>query len=191
MTLRKIALGLIISGVCLYFVLRGVDWGQVWRHLSEVDPALFLLSMLLMLAAYFLMTWRWQRLLDARDIPGSPGSPGTTQGGSRSSRGHESLLGLYGKMMTGYFFTAFFPARGGDLVRAYLLGRKTGLRKTTILATIVIEKAFDGLALLVMLLLSLVLLPVAGQRVAAGINPDLLAWAAGVGLVAAAGGLVI
>jgi len=75
MTIRKIAFGLIISGVCLYFVLRGVDWGQVWRHLSEVDPTLFLLSMMLMLAAYFLMTWRWQRLLDPLDIPGSPAPP--------------------------------------------------------------------------------------------------------------------
>src|SRR5688500_16335944 len=117
MTLRKIALGLVISGVCLYFVLRGVEWGQVLQHLSEVDPALFLLSMLLMLAAYFLMTWRWQRLLDPLDIPGTPGSPGAALGGSGSIRGHESLSGLYGKMMTGYFFNAFFPARGGDLDR--------------------------------------------------------------------------
>lgn len=187
MTIRKIALGLIISGVCLYFVLRGVDWGQVWRHLSEVDPALFLLSMLLMLAAYFLMTWRWQRLLDPLDIPGVPGTLGE---GSRSIRQHLSLPSLYGKMMTGYFFNAFFPARGGDLVRAYLLGRKTGLRKTTILATIVIEKSFDGMALLVMLLVSLVLLPSAIDATSVGFAPDLLAWVAGLGLVAAFAGML-
>ena len=187
MTIRKIALGLLISGVCLYFVLRGVDWGQVWRHLSEVDPALFLVSMLLMLLAYFLMTWRWQRLLDPLDMPGLPGA---APGGSRSIRGHESLFGLYGKMMTGYFFNAFFPARGGDLVRAYLLGRKTGLRKTTILATIVIEKAFDGMALLVMLLVSLVLLPSATDASAVGFAPDLLAWVAGLGLVGAFAGML-
>ena len=58
MNLRKIALGLLVSVACLYFVLRGVQWGEVWLHLREVDPGLFLVSMLLMLLAYFLMTWR-------------------------------------------------------------------------------------------------------------------------------------
>ena len=78
-------------------------------------------------------------------------------------------------MMTGYFFNAFFPARAGDLVRAYLLGRTTGMRKTTVLATIVIEKAFDGIALLVMLLVSLLLLPTVTTADSAAISPDLLA----------------
>jgi uncharacterized protein (TIRG00374 family) len=93
-------------------------------------------------------------------------------------------------MMTGYFFNAFFPARAGDLVRAYLLGRKTGLRKTTILATIVIEKAFDGIALLLLFLFSLVLLPAATSR-SADVAPDVLAWLAGLALVSAMVGLLL
>jgi uncharacterized protein (TIRG00374 family) len=100
------------------------------------------------------------------------------------------LFSLYGKMLTGYFFNAFFPARAGDLVRAYLLGRKTGLRKTTVLATIVIEKAFDGIALLVLFLISLILLPAAISN-ASGVSPDVLAWVAGVVLIAAIAGLVL
>lgn len=192
MNLRRIGLGLLVSVVCLYFVLRGVQWGEVWRHLSEVDLPLFGLSMLLMLAAYFLMTWRWQHLLDPLEVPMSPSDTGgslpapVSSGGMRS---HVSLLNLYGKMLTGYFFNAFFPARAGDLVRAYLLGRKTGLRKTTILATIVIEKAFDGIVLLVLLLLSLVVLPTVGAVGVGGLDPDLLAWVAGAGIVAAIAGL--
>ncbi|HEX8218105.1 MAG TPA: lysylphosphatidylglycerol synthase transmembrane domain-containing protein [Chloroflexia bacterium] len=190
MNLRRIGLGLLVSIVCLYFVLRGVQWGEVWRHLSEVDLPLFGLSMLLMLAAYFLMTWRWQHLLDPLDVPMPPRDTGDSlpapTGGVRS---HVSLLNLYGKMLTGYFFNAFFPARAGDLVRAYLLGRKTGLRKTTILATIVIEKAFDGIVLLLLLLLSLVVLPSAGAAGVGGLDPDLLAWVAGAGIVVAIAGL--
>ncbi|HET6313190.1 MAG TPA: lysylphosphatidylglycerol synthase transmembrane domain-containing protein [Chloroflexia bacterium] len=192
MNLRRIGLGLLVSVVCLYFVLRGVQWGEVWRHLSEVDLPLFGLSMLLMLVAYFLMTWRWQHLLDPLEVPMSPSDTGgslpapASPGGMRS---HVSLLNLYGKMLTGYFFNAFFPARAGDLVRAYLLGRKTGLRKTTILATIVIEKAFDGIVLLVLLLLSLVVLPSVGAAGVGGLDPDLLAWVAGAGIVVAIAGL--
>ncbi|MDQ5825539.1 MAG: flippase-like domain-containing protein [Chloroflexota bacterium] len=195
MNIRRIGLGLLVSAVCLYFVLRGVQWGEVWRHLSEVDLLLFGVSMLLMLAAYFLMTWRWQHLLDPLEVPVAAGTTGVDGNAStpaaKGVRSHANLLNLYGKMLTGYFFNAFFPARAGDLVRAYLLGRKTGLRKTTILATIVIEKAFDGIVLLVLLLLSLVLLPSVGTAGVGGLDPDLLAWVAGAGIVVAIAGLAV
>jgi glycosyltransferase 2 family protein len=194
MNIRRIALGLLVSAVCLYFVLRGVQWGEVLNHLSQVNLPLFLFSMLLMLAAYFLMAWRWQLLLAPLEMPPVPhanDSPTAIAHATQTaSVQREGLFSLYGKMLTGYFFNAFFPARAGDLVRAYLLGRKMGLRKTTVLATIVIEKAFDGIALLVIFLFSLILLPVAVSR-ASGVSPDVLAWVAGLALVAAIAGLVL
>jgi uncharacterized protein (TIRG00374 family) len=200
MNYRRIALSIAVSGICLYFVVRGVQWDEVWQHLSQVNIPLFLVAMLLMLVAYFLMAWRWRHLLAPLEMPG----PAATVDGGRSTEDQSALpsvhrppstvklglLDLYGKVMTGYFFNAFFPARAGDLVRSYLLGRETGLRKTTVLATIVIEKAFDGMVLLLMLLLSLVLLPSATSGTS-GVAPDLLAWVAGIGLLAAIGGLVI
>ena len=190
MSIRKIALGLLVSVVSLYFVLRNVRWDQVWAHLTRLNLLLFSLSMLLMLVAYFLMTWRWQHLLDPLEIPGVGNPNLNSPSGAAPSHGirhHVSLFRLYGMTMTGYFFNAFFPARAGDLVRAYLLGRATGLRKTTVLATVVIEKAFDGMALLLMLLISLLLLPSAAGAHSLGFDPDSLAWISGVVLV---GGLV-
>ena len=190
MSFRKVALSIAVSAVCLYFVLRNVRWDEVVAHLREVDPPLFVSSMLLMLAAYFLMTWRWQHLLDPLEIPGTVSSP-VAPGESRGIRHHASLSRLYAMMMTGYFFNSFFPARAGDLVRAYLLGRRTGLRKTTVLATVVIEKAFDGMALLLMLLVSLLLLPRAADDAALGFDPGILAWIAGLGLLGVLGGLAL
>lgn len=195
---RKIALGMVVSGVCLFFVLRGVDWGKVWSHLKEVDPLMFAASMLLMLLVYFLMSWRWQQLLDPLEVPIAPSPLLSTPDpavdtssrlGANSLPYRTSLLNLYGKMMTGYFFNSFFPARAGDLVRAYLLSRRTGLSKTTVLATIVIEKSFDGMALLIMLLASLLLLPARATKASDIPAPDVLAWVAGLGLLAAFGGM--
>jgi uncharacterized protein (TIRG00374 family) len=191
MSIRKIVLGLLVSAICLYFVLRNVNWDEVWQHLQQVNVPLFFLSMLLMLLAYFLMTWRWQLLLDPLEIPDSHAVRRDGAVLRTGVRGHASLVNLYGKVMTGYFFNAFFPARAGDLVRAYLLGRKTGLRKTTILATIVIEKAFDGIALLLILLVSLILLPPLGTSASTGIAPDVLAWASGIVLLGAIAGLIL
>src|SRR5947209_10372878 len=86
MSIRRIALGLLVSVVSLYFVLRDVDWGQVWAHLTRLNLLLFSVSMLLMLVAYFLMTWRWQHLLDPLEIPGV-GNPGVAAAGSVPRRG--------------------------------------------------------------------------------------------------------
>jgi uncharacterized protein (TIRG00374 family) len=205
MRLRNIAAGLLISAVCLYFVLRNVDWGEVWAHLADINLPVFLVAMLLMLLAYFLMTWRWQHLLNPLDLSDAlqdPNPPAEQADASDIEKSNPKskienpksvgISRLYGMMMTGYFFNTFFPARAGDLVRAYLLGRRTGLRKTTVLATVVIEKAFDGTALLLMLLLSLVLLPRAvGATDKLGFDPSTLAWIAGIALVAVIVGLVL
>src|SRR5438045_4533629 len=121
MNIRRILLSVAVSGICLYFVVRGVQWDEVFQHLSQVNIPLFLLSMLLMLIAYFLMTWRWQHLLDPLDIPGIQPRPSTAPQ-ARGIRHHVSLSRLYGMTMTGYFFNPFFPPTAGDLVRAYLLG---------------------------------------------------------------------
>src|SRR5689334_1945964 len=112
MKFRSIAISLVISAVCLYFVLRNVNWLEVWNHLTQVNLFLFSLSMLALLVAYFLMTWRWQSLLQPLELPdGQPVSANLQQ--------QAGIFRLYGMMMTGYFFNSFFPARAGDLVRAY------------------------------------------------------------------------
>jgi uncharacterized protein (TIRG00374 family) len=165
--MKKVLAGLFVSLVCLGLVLWNVDWLEVWRHLGQVDLPLMGLAMLGMLAAYFLMSWRWQQLL-APLVP----------------RAHLPVPGLFGAMMTGYLFNTFFPARAGDLMRAHLLSRRTGLSKTTILATVVIEKLFDGLALLVLLVLGLLGLPLSGAS-------EQIGGAAVVVLVGALGGLIL
>src|SRR6476661_26322 len=109
MNIRRIALGLIVSAICLYFVLRGVDWGEVLNHLSQVNLPLFLLSMVLMLVAYFLMAWRWQLLLAPLELPApnpapdpAPSSTPTTYPPTQVAP--DGLFSLYSKMLTGYFF---------------------------------------------------------------------------------------
>src|SRR5436190_23191199 len=98
MTLRKISLGLLVSAVCLFFVLRNVDWSQVWAHLRDINPALFGVSMLLMLVAYFLMTWRWRHLLDPLEIP-SLETGSLDEPKSEGVRDRASLPRLYGMTM--------------------------------------------------------------------------------------------
>ena len=44
-----------------------------------------------------------------------------------------------------------FPARAGEVVRAFVVGRREGVSKSAAFATIVLERLFDGFAILVFL----------------------------------------
>lgn len=50
-----------------------------------------------------------------------------------------------------YLLNLIFPARPGDLLRAYSIGRPSGPSFSTALTTIVVEKALDGAAVVVLI----------------------------------------
>lgn len=55
---------------------------------------------------------------------------------------------LFSYAVLGFMANNVLPLRVGELVRAYLLGQKEGLSKTSILATILVERVLDALTLL-------------------------------------------
>ena len=48
----------------------------------------------------------------------------------------------------GYMANNLLPVRLGELVRSYYLARREPVRASTALATIIVERVFDGLVLL-------------------------------------------
>lgn len=56
---------------------------------------------------------------------------------------------LFPVVVIGYMANDVLPARLGELVRAYVLGEQEGVPKTTTIGTIVVERLFDGLAMLI------------------------------------------
>jgi glycosyltransferase 2 family protein len=55
---------------------------------------------------------------------------------------------LFPVVVIGYMANDVLPARLGEFVRAYVLGEREGMPKSAILATIAVERTFDGLAML-------------------------------------------
>lgn len=62
---------------------------------------------------------------------------------------------LFPYTVLGFMANNVLPFRAGELVRAYLLGEREGISKTSILATILVERVLDALTLLVLLVLAL------------------------------------
>jgi uncharacterized membrane protein YbhN (UPF0104 family) len=74
---------------------------------------------------------------------------------------------LFSVLIMGFATNNLLPGRLGELWRAYLLGRKRNVRKTLALASVVVERVFDGLTLIALLvfLSTVVELPGWGRQV--------------------------
>lgn len=66
---------------------------------------------------------------------------------------------LFPVVVIGYMANNLLPIRLGELVRAYFLGEKENISKTATLATILLERVFDGIILLVFALIVWPFLP--------------------------------
>jgi uncharacterized protein (TIRG00374 family) len=141
--------GLLLTIVFLGLTLSKVDPGQLAGTLREANYVLVLPAAVATLTGYLLRTARWRTIL-AGAMPASFGP-------------------LFSILMIGFATNNVLPARLGEFVRAVLLRRRTGLRKTFSLATIFLERLFDGLVLVgILATLSLVLrLPGWGREVQA------------------------
>jgi len=132
-----IVVGILISVGFLWFALRGTDFSEISRALANSS----LWMVVPMLAAYAIYYWikavRWRlMLLPIKDA---------------TSRA------LFRPMMIGFFGNNVLPAHLGEFVRMYLGARQLGLRNSEVLATIVLERMFDFLAVVFFLGMALVL----------------------------------
>ncbi|HMQ52770.1 MAG TPA: lysylphosphatidylglycerol synthase transmembrane domain-containing protein [Anaerolineae bacterium] len=127
-------------GISLFFldlVFAEIDLSQVWQAIVNADYVLLALSMAIMVLHIYFRTLRWQWLL--------------------KPLGEVSFWPAWRALLIGITGNTFLPARAGEFLRAYVLGRSTGLSKTGVFATLVVERIFDGLTILFVLLAVIVL----------------------------------
>jgi uncharacterized protein (TIRG00374 family) len=128
----NVALNVGISLFFLDFVFSEIDLGEVGAALAQANYLMLIPSTIFVLLHIYFRTVRWQWLLKPLgDVPFWPAFRGL-------------VIGITGN--------ALLPARAGEFIRAYVLGRRTGLSKSGVFATLVIERIFDGLTVLLVLL---------------------------------------
>src|SRR5438105_4893404 len=125
---RQFIFGIIVSLIFLVWALSKEDLGQVGQAILRANYLALLPALLL----YFIGVWvravRWRILLN-------PIAP------------EVGLYETFEVVVIGYMANDVLPARIGELVRAYVLSRREGIRKTGTLATILVERIFDGLTM--------------------------------------------
>jgi uncharacterized protein (TIRG00374 family) len=118
-----------VSLALLAFLVWRVDLSAAWDALRQANYAALLPALVFYFAGVAVRTVRWQILL-------RPILPETR------------LLKLYEVVVIGYMANDVLPARLGEVVRAFVLNRRTGVRKSAILGTIVVERIFDGITMI-------------------------------------------
>jgi uncharacterized protein (TIRG00374 family) len=134
---QGIALNLGITVAFLDLVFAQIEWAQMGRALAQAHYWTLLPAFAIVVLSLFLRAWRWQWLL--RAVGALPFTPVF----------RASCIGIGANMV--------LPARAGEFLRAYVLGRRTGHSKTAIFATLVMERILDGLSILFILVMVMVL----------------------------------
>lgn len=131
----RIALGLAVSAAALAWIAHRYDLRSVGAAFREADPGWLGASLVALILSFAVRAARWRLLFAAPPRP--------------------SLRNAFGAMMAGYLFNNVLPARGGELVRVYLLGRAEAISKSRVLGTVALEKALE-LAVFAMLAIATV-----------------------------------
>lgn len=123
----KTWLGIAISIAAIAWAARGVEWSEVWPALARADRGILALIFVLSPAVNIsLRAVRWTVFL--------------------RPAARISLAGATSATAIGLMANNVLPARVGEFVRAYALGRRERVPVTTSFAGIFLERLFDGLA---------------------------------------------
>ncbi len=147
------ALGIVIGGVLLWYSLRDLQLAEVWTTVRQANYWWLIPAVAVYFISVWFRSWRWGFLLRATKKV----SPNR----------------LFPVVVIGYMGNDILPFRLGEALRAYVLWRREQINVGTALTTAVLERLFDGLTMVLFVLVGLLFV---------GLPEDLRPW------VAAAGG---
>ncbi|UCG52584.1 MAG: flippase-like domain-containing protein [Candidatus Latescibacterota bacterium] len=128
---RKLLIGSLVSAVFLYLALRDIEWGVLWSVLKNTRLLYLVPAIGFTMLGHYSRAYRWRfMLLPVKSI---------------------ATTSLFSATAIGFMANNLLPARLGELVRAYVLGRKEQISRTASFATIVYERIVDVFSLLVLL----------------------------------------
>jgi uncharacterized protein (TIRG00374 family) len=143
MTLKKktwqLLIGVLISVFFIYLALPGLHLPDVVATLRTANYWWIIPGVLIYFVGLWVRTWRWQfTLRHLKIVP---------------------LRRLFPLVCIGYFGNNVYPFRAGEVIRSYLLKRSDGIAISSSLATVFIERIFDGLTMLLFVFLALPFTP--------------------------------
>lgn len=128
-------LGVAISVIFMYFALRGLHLRDVWQEMQSANYWWLIPGILVYFLAVWARAWRWHYLI--RPIKSVPTKT------------------MFPIVCIGYMGNNIYPARAGEVLRAVILRQKEAVPVSASLATIIVERIFDGVVMLSFIFINL------------------------------------
>jgi hypothetical protein len=120
-------LGFFVSIIMLYFSLKDINANAILETLKKADCRLIFMPLLFIAISIMLSAFKWQKI-SGGDIKFSDTSI---------------------SLMIGLFVNNVLPARIGELARGYVLSKRKGVSFTYCLSTVLVDRVFDLVGLLI------------------------------------------
>jgi len=128
-------LGVLISVFFVWISLRGLRLGEFWDVVKSANYWWILPGIAVYFIGVLVRAWRWHYLL-------KPIKPISTRS-------------MFPITTIGYMGNNIYPARAGEVLRAVILKRREGVPVSASLATIIVERIFDGVVMLAFIFINL------------------------------------
>lgn len=146
---KNIIIGCLISAVFMYLAVRGINFSEVGRSFQSANYLYTIPIILIVVLVLFFRSFRWGIILEPTvKYPQWP---------------------LFSITAVGFMTISVLPARVGELTRPLLVKQKSGVRMSSTMATIVVERVFDLLTLMAVLGLVILMMPLPPEIFRAGL----------------------
>jgi glycosyltransferase 2 family protein len=131
-------IGFVVSGLFIWLLIRygGINWSESWQHVRAANIPLLVLSALTATFIFALRVPRWRIIL--------PAQPGRRL----------PFKALFESIIIGQMMTNVVPGRAGELARPYALMKSEKVPFSTGVASVVVDRVFDGIVVLLLLLVA-------------------------------------
>ncbi|HEX6372585.1 MAG TPA: lysylphosphatidylglycerol synthase transmembrane domain-containing protein [Longimicrobium sp.] len=152
----KAVVGIAATVFFLWLALRNVDWNDVAAHVRNADWLLLSAAVIVSTLGMHIRAMRWKPLLE-------PVAPGVAF--------RPRIAGVF----IGFAANNVFPARLGEFARTWVLAREAKVPLTGAFASLVLERALDGMVMIVFLLVTMSMpafpeIGASGDNVRAGVR---------------------
>jgi len=126
----QLTVAFVLMVVFLWLFLRSSNLSDVWRILESTNPWWLATGLIVNWFALVFRTLRWRLILDADDPP--------------------PFYDTFFANTCGYMLSTILPIRAGDVARPALLSRRTRVRFSAALGTVLTERILDLYSLLLL-----------------------------------------
>jgi glycosyltransferase 2 family protein len=125
---KKVILGILISAVLVYLSVRGINLQDVLHDLKKIQPGYVVLFIIVIIFMNWLRSYRWGVILEPMEKIGQ--------------------LPLFSVTSVGLMAIVAIPARIGELARPYLIAKRSRIKMSSALGTILVERVLDSITVL-------------------------------------------